>query len=258
MKFNRGQFLKLTALSAAFGLGGKKAISLIAGNELRAAPGTSSAPAADPKKRWGMTIEMGKCKEGCNECITACHTTHNVPDHGNPKDEVKWIWKEKKSKIFGEQVHPYAEKNGDKPFLYMCLQCDEPPCTRVCPVNATFPREDGIVMMDFHRCIGCRFCMAACPYGCRSFNFRDPRPAIKELDTSYPTRSMGVVEKCNFCNERVDKGNLPACVETCPEKVLTFGDLNDENSEIREILRTRETIQPKTELGTKPSVFYIV
>jgi len=116
-----------------------------------------------------------------------------------------------------------------KPFVALCNHCTNPPCVRVCPTKATFKRaEDGIVMMDFHRCIGCRYCMAGCPYGARSFNFRDPRPYIKtELNMKFPTRERGVVEKCNFCAERLADGLLPACVEACKAGALSFGDLAD-------------------------------
>ena len=100
------------------------------------------------------------------------------------------------------------------PFIVMCNHCENPPCVRACPTNATFKREsDGIVLMDFHRCIGCRFCMAACPFGARSFNYRDPRPFIKEVNTKFPTRMKGVVEKCNFCAERLAEGLLPAAAK---------------------------------------------
>ena len=98
---------------------------------------------------------------------------------------------------------------------------------RVCPTQATWKREDGIVMMDWHRCIGCRYCMAACPYGSRSFNWLDPRPYIHNPNPEFPTRTKGVVEKCNFCAERLGTGRPPACVEACPEKALVFGDLAD-------------------------------
>ena len=99
--------------------------------------------------------------------------------------------------------------------------------------------------------------MAGCPYGSRSFNWRDPRPAISSIDPSYPTRERGVVEKCNFCVERIEKQQLPHCVEICPEKALIFGNLNDPESSIRKLLASEATIQRKPELGTRPSVFYI-
>jgi molybdopterin-containing oxidoreductase family iron-sulfur binding subunit len=113
-------------------------------------------------------------------------------------------------------------------------------------------------MMDWHRCIGCRYCVAACPYGSRSFNWVDPRPRIKELNPDFPTRTKGVVEKCTFCEERLAKGQQPVCVEACKDKALVFGNLNDPKSEIRELLRTRHTIRRKPELGTQPELYYLV
>ncbi len=113
-------------------------------------------------------------------------------------------------------------------------------------------------MMDYHRCIGCRYCMAACPYGSRSFNWVDPRPFIKDINLDYPTRTKGVVEKCNFCEERLAKGLLPACVEACQHKALIFGNLEDPRSEIRERLSSHYTIRRKPGLGTEPKVYYLI
>jgi molybdopterin-containing oxidoreductase family iron-sulfur binding subunit len=148
----------------------------------------------------------------------------------------------------------------------LCNHCDNPPCVLVCPTQATWRREsDGIIMMDQHRCIGCRYCVAACPYGSRSFNFSTPfpRPLEKQQPTNpdYPTRTKGVVEKCNFCAERLAKGLAPKCVESCKKEgagALTFGDLNDPESEVRKILATTFTVRRKPDLGTNPQIFYVV
>jgi Fe-S-cluster-containing dehydrogenase component len=113
-------------------------------------------------------------------------------------------------------------------------------------------------MMDFHRCIGCRYCMAACPYGSRSFNWTDPRSHIAKLNPNFPARTKGVVEKCNFCEEIIGEGNQPYCVKSCPQEAMVFGDLNDSNSRIRELLRTRFAIRRKPELGTDPRIYYFV
>ena len=113
-------------------------------------------------------------------------------------------------------------------------------------------------MMDWHRCIGCRYCMAACPYGSRSFNWIDPRKYIAEQNLDFPTRTKGVVEKCNFCEERLAKGKLPACVEACPQNAMSFGDLDDAGSEVRQLLGSEYAIRRKPELGTQPEIFYIV
>ena len=148
-------------------------------------------------------------------------------------------------------------KNG--PALLLCNHCDSPPCVSVCPTGATWKREsDGIVMMDWHRCIGCRYCMAACPYGSRSFNWRDPRPSIREITADFPTRTRGVVEKCNFCEERLAKGEPPACVKACPVNAMTFGDAHDPASQVRRLLEANYSIRRRPSLGTKPQVFYLV
>jgi Fe-S-cluster-containing dehydrogenase component len=224
-------------------------------------------PAARVGKRWAMVVDQKKClkaEEGCKDCAAACHRVHNVPTFDNPKDAVKWIWPASFEEAFPGQANQYMEgyirtSLKDRKMLILCNHCDNPPCVRVCPVKATFRRNDGIVMMDYHRCIGCRFCMAACPYGARSLNWRDPRPFIKtELNRDYPTRMKGVVEKCSFCEERLAKGLNPACVDACKDKALIFGDLEDSNSEIRQILSRNLSIQRKPHLGTRPNVYYIL
>jgi Fe-S-cluster-containing dehydrogenase component len=239
---------------------------LVAGLSL--SPGTPSVLAkANEKtgkptgKRWGMVVSLSACskKKGCTDCIEACHRIHNVPSFGNPKDEVKWIWTAPFKEVFPDQSSGFSGRAlEDTPLLVLCNHCENPPCVTVCPTKATFKRSDGIVMMDFHRCIGCRYCMAACPYGARSFNWRDPRPFIKEVSQDFPTRTKGVVEKCNFCEERLVRGLLPACVEACKEKALIFGDLNREGSEIRKTLDGRFSMQRKPHLGTGPKVFYVL
>jgi molybdopterin-containing oxidoreductase family iron-sulfur binding subunit len=206
-----------------------------------------------------MVVDGKKCPLSCVDCIAACHRTHNVPDFGNPKDEIKWIWKEPFADAFPGQEHRYMEAGlKERPLMVLCNHCDNPPCVRVCPTQATFKRADGIVMMDYHRCIGCRFCVAGCPFGARSMNFRDPRPFIKKINPQFPTRTKGVVEKCNFCEERLAQGLGPACVEACKEKALTFGDLGNPQTEIRRIVEAQLTLRRKPELGTQPQVYYLL
>jgi molybdopterin-containing oxidoreductase family iron-sulfur binding subunit len=156
--------------------------------------------------------------------------------------------------------HYLSEKLHHQDFPLLCNHCDNPPCTRVCPTQATWKRDkDGIVMMDWHRCIGCRYCIAACPYGSRSFNWRDPRPHIPgELNHAFPTRERGVVEKCTFCEERLAQGKQPACVEACRSGAIAFGDLEDPDSKVRHLLKENFTIRRKPGLGTQPEVYYIV
>jgi molybdopterin-containing oxidoreductase family iron-sulfur binding subunit len=208
------------------------------------------------KKCW----DWDKEKPGCKECVLACNLAHNVPDIGSQKEEIKWIWDEKYENTFpGQESRMEPEEVREKPFLVLCNHCKNAPCVRVCPTQATFKSPDGITQMDFHRCIGCRYCMAGCPYGARSFNFREPRPYIKtELNLEFPTRDRGVVEKCNFCVERLAVGKMPACVEACKCKALSFGDLEDPNSDVRKALASKFSIRRKPELGTEPGVYYII
>ena len=275
MKASRREFLKLAGVSALFGLGANAAFELLTPGALEAssevAHGAAHGEAAagvQAATRWAMVIDVRKCilQEDCQDCVLACNSTHNIPTVGNPKEEIKWIWKDTFEHLFPDQHSQYVDEGLEgKAFPVMCNHCDNPPCVRVCPTKATFKRPDGIVMMDMHRCIGCRFCMAACPYGARSFNWRDPRKYFegKEamLNPEQPTRTKGVVEKCTFCPERLAKGREPACVEACKKRksdCLIFGNLNDPESEVRKILRKRTSIRRKPELGTKPSVFFLV
>ena len=256
MILSRKTFLRATGISLLVAAGEKLSGAL--GDGLQSTPASSRALTA---RRWAMLVDVSKCleKEGCTKCLQACHRTHNVPEFADEAHQVKWIWKAPFENVFPSQDGAYvADRLSEKPVLALCNHCSEPPCVRVCPTQATWKREDGIVMMDWHRCIGCRYCMAACPYGSRSFNWSDPRPGIKELNPDFPTRTKGVVEKCNFCEERLAKGQPPACVEACPQKAMVFGDLEDPNSQLRELLKTQYTIRRKPELGTKPEVFYIV
>jgi Fe-S-cluster-containing dehydrogenase component len=267
MGMDRRKFLKIAGLSTLLGLGGKVGYDLLAPGELEAS--LQEVPLTKGEK-WGMVVDISKLDEKTMDlCIEACHSVHNVPNLGNPKVEIKWIWKETYDHSFPEQQNEYtAEGIKEHPFLLLCNHCTDPPCCRACPTKATWKREtDGVVMMDQHRCIGCRFCMAACPFGARSFNWGDPRKAPKALNPDfppnpgYPTRTKGVVEKCTFCAERLSKGQLPACVEAARKEgvpALTFGDLSDPDSEVRELLRSRFTIRRKPELGTGPNVYYIV
>ena len=271
MGIDRREFIRIAGLSTLLGLGGKSAFELLSPGELEAA--IQAKPEGPPGKRWAMVVDMRKLDEAtAKKCAAACHKIHNVPDINNAKDpkdavtdpeerirwEVKWIWKEHYHNAFPGQDYQYMVENvKHMPFLVLCNHCENPPCVRVCPTKATYRRPDGIVMMDMHRCIGCRFCMAGCPFGARSFNWRDPRPFIQEVFQDYPTREAGVVEKCTFCEERLAKGQLPACVMASGGALL-FGDLADAKSKVREALKTNFTIRRKVYLGTNPQVYYIV
>ena len=270
MEVNRRQFLKSIGLFTILGIGGWSAFELLV-------PGQIEAQYARKKgalraKRWAMVIDMTKMdEETAKKCIEACNKIHNIPDFYHPTDpkykvdpkkakrwEIKWIWLEPFEHAFPDLEEKFMpESLKEKLFIVFCNNCDNPPCVRVCPTKATWKREDGIVMIDFHRCIGCRFCMAACPFGSRSFNWGDPRPYVNYRNPEFPTREKGVVEKCNFCAERIDQGLLPACVEAS-NGAMTFGDIADPNSEVRKLLREHYAIRRKPHLGTEPQAYYII
>ncbi len=260
MNKSRRDFIKTAGISA-LGLGAGTLLD-VAGiganaNAQEYAPGPDALTAT----HWAMVIDTRafESHEELQACIDACHRFHNVPKIGT-KQDVKWIWTDSFHHSFPEKPnHHLSEEVEHREFLLLCNHCENPPCVRVCPTKATFKRaNDGIVMMDMHRCIGCRFCMAACPFGSRSFNFMDPRPHLEFPENpEYPTRMRGVVEKCDFCVERLAKGLKPLCVEASEGKIL-FGDLDDPDSEVRQALKENFAIRRKPSLGTEPSVYYII
>ena len=257
MEFDRRLFLKVSGLTL-LGFVAKPGWEVLSKMNT---PNPSSASGIPNLKKWAMAVDLKKCwaNAECRDCIDACHRIHNVPDFGNSKEEVKWIWTVPYEKVFPEHTFEFSDEDYRvNPVPLLCNHCEDPPCVKYCPTRATWKREDGIVMMDFHRCIGCRYCMAGCPYGSRSFNWKDPRPFIKKVNLEFPTRTKGVVEKCNFCEERLPRGLLPACVEACREKALVFGDLKEPGSEIGKTLRNRTVFQRQPELGTRPKVYYIL
>lgn len=211
----------------------------------------------DPE--WGMIIDLRKCTpEDCRDCVDACAKEHNIPDIEG-EEHIWWLTFVNFENAFPEQSHEVLGEFREHPTLILCNQCRNPPCTKVCPTDATWQREDGIVMMDWHRCIGCRYCMAACPYGSRSMNWSDPREHLDEVTNPvFPTRTKGVVEKCIFCYHRIDEGKLPACVEACENNALVFGDLNKFDSELRKMLGENYTLRRKPSTGAEPKVYYIL
>ncbi|MGD9209528.1 MAG: 4Fe-4S dicluster domain-containing protein [Desulfobacteraceae bacterium] len=263
MQSSRRQFLKIAGISAA-GLSTSPVLSVLASGtqeSQESEPQTKSNEKALTAKQWAMVIDTTKFNgpEDMEPLIEACHKIHNVPKFETKNHEIKWIWETEYKHAFPNRPNNFLNEEVEhRPFLVLCNHCENPPCVRACPTKATFKREsDGIVLMDFHRCIGCRFCMAACPYGARSFNFRDPRPFIAKQNKEFPTRMKGVVEKCNFCAELLAVGKQPACVEAS-NGAIVFGDLYDPDSEVRKLLKTRYTIRRKESLGTEPSLYYIV
>jgi Fe-S-cluster-containing dehydrogenase component len=262
MSMSRRIFLKLAGASAIAGIGGA-ALAGEVRKSLSETAQTTSRTGALTEKKLAMVIDMDKFKsaEDIRKVTDACHRIHNVPHFENPKHEVKWIWTETFEHTFPGQEHKFMPDDiKQKPFLVLCNHCQNPSCVRVCPTKAMFKRKDGIVMHDPHRCIGCKYCMAACPYGAISYNLNNPRLAenLQEyVNPEFPTRAIGVVEKCTFCFERLAKGLKPACVEAS-NGALVFGDVDDPASQIRKLLATKYTIRRKPELGEEPNIYYIL
>jgi molybdopterin-containing oxidoreductase family iron-sulfur binding subunit len=213
----------------------------------KALPAAARSPdaAASPKVRWGMLIDVNLCDSGCGECVSACIDENGLQGHGRPATDPQWIRK----------VEIRNPKTGEKRSLpVMCQHCAEPPCVDVCPTGASFRRADGIVLVDRHICIGCRYCMMACPYKARSF-------VHEELEDQKPhaPRGKGTVESCTMCVHRVDAGALPACVEACGKTgggAMLFGDLKDPGSEISKRVAGYATNSIRADLGLDPGVRY--
>lgn len=206
-----------------------------------------------PGKKFVMVIDLSRCKN-LRKCQEACNHAHEL----NPGQN--WV-----------KVYPMQDAEHTAPYWEptTCMHCDEPPCVKVCPVDATFKRQDGIVLIDSDRCIGCRFCMAACPYSTRVFNWSAPEiPAEKakqpySCETSMPQKK-GTVGKCDFCADMTRKGELPHCVTACPNGTFLFGDMNEdtvtngsETFRFSDLIRDKAGYRLMEDLGTKPSVYYL-
>ena len=213
---------------------------------------------------FGYGLDLSRCI-GCRRCVYACVKENN--QSRNP--QVHWIRVLEQEKAKGvdlEDANPYynPEKVPREDHFYMpvaCQQCRNPPCTKVCPVKATWTEPDGIVVVDYDWCIGCRCCVAACPYGARHFNWGHPTLPAEELNPSMHylgnrPRQRGVVEKCTFCIQRSREGRYPACVEICPVGARKFGNLLDPQSEIRQIMDRKRVFVLKAELSTHPRFYY--
>lgn len=206
-----------------------------------------SATASIAGKRMGMIIDLRKCPSDCEACTVACRNENNVGVHDDERYDIHWI-----RKVTMKRKHDEHAPEVSLPLL--CNHCDHPPCAQVCPVQATYKRADGIVIVDHHRCIGCRYCLIACPYNARFFNYREGEHWTNK---EYPKRSHGVAESCHLCAHRLDQGRLPACVEVCRYGALTVGDLNDPESDVSQLIAGNSVQRIRPDLGTEPKVYYI-
>lgn len=197
------------------------------------------------KVRWGMLVDASQCDEGCDACVEACNTEFGLVSHGRPDTDPQWI---RKVRV----TDPATGRS--QSFPVMCQHCTHAPCCDVCPTGASFQRADGIVLINRHLCVGCRYCEMACPYKARNFvheNVTDQKP--------YAPRGKGTSEACTMCVHRVDAGGTPACVEACGKSghvAMLFGDLNDPSSEIAKRVASYNTSQIRPDLRTDPGVRY--
>ena len=221
--------------------------------------------------KWGMVIDLNKCT-GCAECVAACKVENNVAIVGSEESQNgrTMMWMDMMTHHEGEYPHVKIRY-----LPRPCFQCDNPPCTKVCPVRATYLNEEGIVTQIFPQCIGCRYCMAACPYTVKSFNWYQPiwpKEMAAALNPDVSVRPAGVVEKCTFCVHRLQHAKeqarsenrelqeidyQPACVESCPTDAISFGDLSNPTSQVSILKRSPRAFQLLEELGTEPKVYYL-
>lgn len=205
--------------------------------------------------RFGMAIDTKRCV-GCNACTIACKQANNVPNN------IMW------TRVLtdgGDAPDTPANVNGHLSMRFLpmgCQHCENPACVKVCPVGATYKDpETGVVRQDYDKCIGCRMCVAACPYtGVRSFNWEEPQYSVEFAvgDAEVPAHQKHTVEKCTFCYQRISKGETPACMDLCPARARHWGDLDDPQSEIAQLVASRRYEQLLEDKGTKPSVYYLI
>jgi [DsrC]-trisulfide reductase subunit O len=248
---NRRDFLTVAGGVALASGASAYAVRLLSASDV--APDVKGSASSD--KRWGMVIDLTKCnkcneKKDCTACLDACREENNVAHYGDSRWDIHWIRKVDVETTDGSDTPP-------KKVLLLCNHCDEPPCAQVCPVQATYKRADGIVIVDHHRCIGCRYCMIACPYNARFFNFKENHEWPNE---DRPRRAHGVAEACTLCAHRLDAGEEPACVEACRKDgadAITVGNLNDPESDVSKLIAEGPVKRLRPDLGTEPKVYYL-
>ncbi len=275
-RLSRRDFLRLGGVAAAVGT-----VGILTGKRILGTPNVEST--IDSKVKYGMVIDLERCV-GCRSCMEACKVENNTPKASF------WMY------VFRLEEGTYPNVNTQ--FLPRpCMHCDNAPCVKVCPVGARHYGDNKIVLTDFEACIGCRYCMVACPYSVNNFNWKHPKDnqyydwkndegagvygegsVNTYLDNAIPPYEnpdhdkrygseqrlvagsghyLGIIEKCTFCVHRVVKGLLPACVDNCPVRTLHFGDLNDPSSEVTQILAKKRSFRLLEELGTEPKVYYV-
>jgi molybdopterin-containing oxidoreductase family iron-sulfur binding subunit len=232
---------------------------------------TVSATPAREDVLFGYGLDLSRCN-GNRMCVSACVMENNQSraggsgGHNNPIAWITVLEMDKRRGVDLEHSDAYYEPSevpqpGKFYFPVQCQQCENPPCVRACPVEATWKEPDGIVVIDYDWCIGCRCCMSACPYGARHFNWTEPNLAAEDVNPNMHVlgnrpRPRGVVEKCTFCIQRSREGRYPACHDACPTGARVFGNLLDPESEIRQLLERKRVFILKPELNTRPQFFY--
>jgi len=234
------------------------------GNSPRIADGIGTQ--VDANKKFGMVIDVGACV-GCRRCQYGCKAENNIPDSISPPwieifrlDEEEGVLAYPTIEELKAGVTTHYEFSPEEGKWYLpiqCNHCENPPCVKVCPTGATYQDEDGLVLMDYDKCIGCRFCVVACPYSNRRFNWVRPEIPEEDINKIVPIRTVGVAEKCTFCVHRTRDGKLPRCVLVCPTQARHFGDLNDPESEVSKLIHENLSFRLLEELGTEPDLYYI-
>ncbi|MBI2934368.1 MAG: 4Fe-4S dicluster domain-containing protein [Chloroflexi bacterium] len=221
---------------------------------------------AYPGKKLAMVVDVGACI-GCRTCMWACKQENNVADAVSPpwievfelRDEVSVTGIPSLEELNKGETTSYQQspRPGHWYLPVACNHCDNAPCVKVCPTGATYKDKDGLVLMDYDKCIGCRFCVVACPYGSRRFNWFKPELPREKVNPKVPVRPVGVAEKCTWCVHRIRRGELPRCVEVCPVQARRFGDLRDPRSEVSKILKGERSFRLLEEFNTRPNIIYI-